>query len=991
MSHESEIDIVPIETKYVKIADLKIMNEKIKSSDLKLLYLNISSIKQNLDKLTNLLAVTKYLPDIIALTETKITTTVNQEYYPNLPNYTFINTPSVINCGGAGMFIKNTLNFTSRNDLNQSKDKIFETIWVDVFTGKNKTNKCTIGCIYRHGSTDLVTFNNYLDTVFAELSKTPTKFYICGDFNLDTLKRKECPKIANFIDNMISHNTTMLINKPTRFPIGNQSGSPSILDHIYTNAENYVTNLGLLLTDITDHLPIFLVIQSSLIHKVSGKDLLTRDYNKVDPVEFNSLIEEINPYINANTPSIDEKFDKFQKHLVLCIDKLIPLRKLTKREISFKVKPWISKGLQKSIIYKNKLYAKIIKNNRHDLKPEYNIKKKILEKLLTIAKRNYFTYKINCNKDNPKSLWKIINDITNRKKQKQNNINCIKLGNGTSITDHKNIANELNKYFVNIGPKLARRINPTQKNYRHYLKKLQPNSFFIDPTDPMEIQSLIHNFSTHKAAGPDQISIKAIKLGALSISVILSNLINQAFQTGIFPKSLKEARITPIFKGGDSELTNNYRPISIISVISKLFEKLISKRLIKYLNKYNIINDNQFGFRPSHSTTHAITNINEYILNNIESNKHIISIFLDLSKAFDCVNHTILLDKLYQCGIRGTSYRLFQSYLSGRVQYTTIKDCKSDAQLIKCGVPQGSILGPLLFLIYINDLCEASDFKVSLYADDTCLLMSHKNLHTLVQCCNNELVKIDNWFRANELTANIVKASKFMVTYGKRNHTDSNIQIKMGDLYLERVNQIKYLGVTLDDQFTWKAHIQYVRKKLSSSCGILSKLRHYIDVETLKKVYFALFQSHLQYAIICWGSANKSDIQPLKIIQNRAMRYLYKASRYTRLDFIYLNLRILKLEDLFKLEISKLMHQHYNNKLPNLFSEYFLEVRKSHQRNTRAAKSLNYVPIRCKKKTSERSVKYIGPKEWNNLPYDIQTAKKTNFKKLLINFLLSKL
>ena len=426
-------------------------------------------------------------------------------------------------------------------------------------------------------------------------------------------------------------------------------------------------------------------------------------------------------------------------------------------------------------------------------------------------------------------------------------------------------------------------------------------------------------------------------------------------------------------------------------MISKLFEKLISKRLIKYLNKFNIINDNQFGFRPSHSTTHAITNINEYILNNIESNKHTVSIFLDLSKAFDCVNHNILLDKLYQCGIRGTSHSFFQSYLSNRVQYTTSSGFKSEANYLICGVPQGSILGPILFLIYINDLCEASDFKVSLYADDTCLLMSHKNLHTLEQSCNNELVKIDSWFRANKLTANIVKASKYMVTYGKRNQTGNNIQLKMGDINLERVNKIKYLGVTLDEQFTWKDHIHYVRKKLSSSCGIISKLRHYTDVETLKNVYYALFQSHLQYAIICWGSANKSDLQPIITIQNRAIRYLYKASRYTRLDYLYLNLRILKLDDLHKLEIGKFMHQFYKNTLPNTFAGYFLEVRKTHKRNTRTANTLNYVVKRCNKKAGERSVKYLGAKVWNNLPNEIQTANRIKFKTLLANYLFSKL
>ena len=198
----------------------------------------------------------------------------------------------------------------------------------------------------RHnGLQDLPTFNEYLETVFVRLTQPLAKFYICGDFNIDTLKWEEFPIIADFIDTMLSYNALMLINKPTRFPIGNQTGTPSILDHFYTNDETNVTNIGLLLSDIKDHLLTFVVIQSSLTQKVIKNDLLIRDYRNADAVEFNRLIEEFNPYLNSNTLSIDEKFQKLQEHIIHCIEKLIPLRKLTKREISFKQKPWISKGI----------------------------------------------------------------------------------------------------------------------------------------------------------------------------------------------------------------------------------------------------------------------------------------------------------------------------------------------------------------------------------------------------------------------------------------------------------------------------------------------------------------------------------------------------------------------------------------------------------------------------------------------------------------------
>ena len=350
------------ETKYYTNLELKNIVDCNKLSDLNLLYLNISSLKQNLDKLVNLVAEVNFTPDIIALSETRITKTVNKDFNPSIPNFTYFNIPSYTSAGGVGVFLRNSLNFSLRNDLCCSKNELFETIWIDIFTGKNNVNKTTIGVIYRHnGIANIKTFNEYIETVLIKLNKSKSNYYICGDFNIDTLRWEEFPIISDYIDTMYSHNASMLINKPTRFPIGNQIGAPSILDHFYTNEAEKVKNIGLLINDITDHLPIFAVIQTTRSHEVKNKNILVRDYHNADADKFNRHIEEFNLYINTNTLSIDEKFQKLQEHISICTDKVIPLRKISKRELSFKMKPWISKALQVSIRNKNKLYEKIIK------------------------------------------------------------------------------------------------------------------------------------------------------------------------------------------------------------------------------------------------------------------------------------------------------------------------------------------------------------------------------------------------------------------------------------------------------------------------------------------------------------------------------------------------------------------------------------------------------------------------------------------------------
>ena len=456
--------------------------------------------------------------------------------------------------------------------------------------------------------------------------------------------------------------------------------------------------------------------------------------------------------------------------------------------------------------------------------------------MIFAARCRFFERRFAQYQNNSKKIWGIINDITCRKNRDRKTILSLKLENGSTTDDPKTIANILNEFFVNIGTDMSKKLSPALVSHEHYLKKFksrsQRNSFFLAPTCPAEVAKIINSFSPNKAAGPDGISAKFLKLGAPALCHILSRLVNGCYEAGIFPDPLKLARVTPIFKDGSPDDPSNYRPISIISVLSKLVEKLTYNRLYKFIESNSILCNNQFGFCSRHSTTHAITNIYERILENVDQDKHTATIYLDLSKAFDSVNHDILLNKLKYYGIRGVALDFFKSYLSNRKQYTIVNDELSHTLAILCGVPQGSTLGPLLFLLYINDLAKASNFAVSLFADDTCLIISHVNLRSLERICNNELIHIHNWFLANRLTANLTKASKYMLTFGKitTNHP-TNFCLKMGNTTLEEVNQVKYLGVIFDNKFKWQSHISYVCSKLLSTVGILSKLRYFANAD----------------------------------------------------------------------------------------------------------------------------------------------------------------
>ena len=615
----------------------------------------------------------------------------------------------------------------------------------------------------------------------------------------------------------------------------------------------------------------------------------------------------------------------------------------------------------KSIRYRDKLYKQLRMSNPNSLHYDtlklnlktYNL---ILRKSIISAKQMYYESRFNRIGNDIRRTWKTINEILT-KNQTKNKFPTVFNDNGSMITDKVNIANKFNVFFTNIGEKMAKGINyDGNKTYGHYLNKDIHSSFTFMNIDEDAINKIIYNLPPKSSSGCDGISTKLLKVIAPVIIKPLTLLTNQVLNTGTFPDKLKIAKVIPIFKKGDPSLFENYRPISLLPAISKVVEKIIALQLSSYFEKNKLLFDNQYGFRPKHSTEHAALELIDRITNKMDTNEIPLNIFLDLSKAFDTIDHSILLNKLKYYGLKGSTLNLFQSYLSNRKQYTEIEDTTSTILPIQVGVPQGSILGPILFIIYVNDLPQCSNkFDFIMYADDTtlsstidsfCDINSNASADSLI---NAEIDKVIEWLKINKLSLNKNK-SKYM-TFHMPKKQIQHLTLKIDGINIEKVEEFNFLGLTMDTNLKWKKHTDKISNKCSKITGVLNRLKLLFPQEIKCLLYNSLIVPHINYCITAWGFHRNR----ITIIQKKAIRIITASSYISHAEPLFKQLNLLKVEDILTLQELKFYFKYNQGILPKYLQNWnFIPNSKIHNHNTRKITTLHTFKTKhefAKKKT----------------------------------------
>lgn len=918
------------------------------ASSLNVIQINSQCIRNKLLELDHLTHIHDI--DVICIAEHWLTIDQADVFVPSSYVVADIMCRSVFKNGGVAIYLKRSINYIKIN-----LDKFVSEINCELCCVKLLNENIIIVSVYRSPSGDLNVFLNLFENALRYLMKGSGKIIVCGDFNIDIKKERDKSSIL-FMNLLRSLDLICTYKNPTR--------NESCIDNIIVNFSQNLYSISILHGSFADHDPLLLKYRGGKVTCVDDKSYNIRKqtekhistfctYLEAESWDFLGKISVDRRSSDANDRMLCDLFFKTFVHLWHLSSPEVNKKVISKNKSKYKVN-WYNDNLKRSrntMLAYHVMYKSL--NDKGSVKAvsSYNMylrmKKKYKADLNSAKRRACENYIIN-SKNKCKAAWDVIRNESSP-------------AHTSLMTDFD--PDELNDYFLKSVEELVGHVAPVNVNSEELLGLMKvntENTFTWKLISACEILKVVSSLSNSKSTDYCWLSNHIIKRTIHLIQHPLALVFNTCINIGYFPDSLKISKVIPVHKKGCKSDFQNYRPISIVPIMSKVFESLLLAQVSNYFESNNFLSDCQYGFRAGKSTTMAVSKIVDTLHMAFEKKESSSMLLFDLTKAFDCILPDMLLKKLEYYGIRNRTLDIFKSYLSDRLQYVSINGNNSAVRYVKTGVPQGSVLGPFLFIVAINDLPHCIGIESILFADDTSILASAPDQATLLYNLQSSEQSVLNWFSANKLVCNSTKTQEIHFSFTQ------NLDEQC----------VKLLGFYIDNRLNWKTHVNYVCRKLSRVIFIFWRLKSYVSVELLRLMYFGLFQSHIQYGLLIWG--HSTHVQSILLLQKKALRTIFGASQLDHCKPLFVRLQVFTVVNLYIYTVLLHTKSHLQE----------FSIREDFHSHYTRGKSKLHIPQHRLSITS-KSLQINCIRLFNKLPESAHTTSFNNFKTKIHLFLIN--
>lgn len=945
-------------------AHSSIVNLGLRGRGMRFGHFNIRGIRsgEKMDQIKLMLQSNENNISMLGVSETKLGSEMPDSFI-QIHNFQCFRKDKIKGSGGLVVYVRNEISCSRRKDL---ENEHFESMWFEVFPTNCKS--FLVGHFYRNPLSKIA-WNEVFDEQMEKAIEDEKELFLLGDFNRDLLNQQIKQQ---WLDYMTSHSVTQHVNEPTRVV---PNSSATLIDHIYSNFSDNIQFIDIPKIGLSDHYPVFVTRKvNAHIPKVIHNTIRYRSFKNFDEAKFHEELESIPWDVIKVFDTVDDALDAWYSLFSDVIDKHVPLKQ--HRVKNANQPNWLTPEIIEGI--KTRDRSKAIGNM-----DQFKTWRNKVVNLIKRSKKSNYENLIEESNNQPSTIWKIFNEL-GAGKQKCNSasiLQSVKIGNNET-NGPADIANAFNDFFVNIAESIKEsRDSANHEKLKDFCSaKIPENTVFDMPLLSADyVLKSLKNTDIRKSTGTDEIGPRLLKMAAPYIAESLTYICNLSVKSGTFPERWKEAKVKPLHKGGPSNDFNNFRPISILPVLSKLFEKHAHESLMNFLERYKLIYNTQSGFRPNHSCETALIHMVEKWLKALDKGELVGVLLVDFRKAFDLVDHSVLLQKMEFYKLNQNSLKFFKSYLTNRQQSVFVNNTQSSHASVKYGVPQGSILGPLLFLLFINDLPLHTDLMTDLYADDATLYETGKSKDLIERKLQKAISDLASWCKQNGMVINIDKTKAMLITTSqRRSRIKNSLQLSLNGIQLSTVSNDKVLGVQLDNNLSWGDHISKVVKKMSTNIWLLSKIKNYLSLNHRITYYRSYIQPHLDYANIVWGGTTKTNLMQIERLQKRACRIIldYNVNNVYQslndLRIMTISERVFFRKAKFMFKVSKGITPDYINSMFSKRSQVNHTGNESYSLRSIAAE--NFLLPKPNSELYRNSLAFSGPIIWNCLSSDVKSA-----------------